>query len=132
MQHSNRLDQQLTFQERKRKAVDEGQRKAEVRTKIQLGGLIIKSQLTDLLAITPGDDLQLDPSKWEKAAVILGALVDAYEKLQLDKEHSLYQEWMTIGTKLLKYKIKEQHVEIIKYRKNEPNFRVNKLSTRKD
>src|SRR5262245_1399317 len=96
MQQSNRFDQQLTFRERKRKTIDDGQRKAETRTKIMLRGLVLKSRLTDLLAITPGDDLQLDPNNWEKAAVVLGALVDAYERLRLDTDQSLYQEWAII------------------------------------
>lgn len=70
MQQSNRFEQQLTFQERKSKTINNSLRKAETRTKIMLGGLVLKSRLTDLLAITPGDDLQLDPSNWEKAAVM--------------------------------------------------------------
>jgi hypothetical protein len=98
----------LTFQERKSKNINNSLRKAEVRLKIQLGGLVLKSRITDLLAITPGDDLQLDPTKWQAAAVILGALTEAYEKLQLDQDQALYNQWAFLGSKLLRYEYKNK------------------------
>ena len=42
-----------------KKHFDTKERRAETRTKIQLGGLVMKSGLADLLNIQPGDDLQL-------------------------------------------------------------------------
>lgn len=59
-------------------------RKSETRTKIQLGGLVLKSGLTDILKITPGDDLQLDLSLKEKAYTLLGILKTMEEQIQED------------------------------------------------
>jgi len=106
MQHSNRTSSQISLQDRKMMSDSSSRRKAETRTKIALGGLVLKSHLPDFLEIRPGDDLQLDPTKWEKTAVILGVLVEAYEKLQLDKEQDLYHQWEIIGRKLLRYDFK--------------------------
>lgn len=59
-------------------------RKQETRTKIQLGGLILKSGLADLLKIKQGDDLQLDALHRDKAHMLLGILLDAVEKFNSD------------------------------------------------
>jgi hypothetical protein len=70
-------------------------RKLETRTKIQLGGLIIKSGLADLLNIHPGDDLQSDTAKHGDAQVLLGLLVEASEKLSTDEEQREF--WQKLG-----------------------------------
>ena len=56
--------------------MDNNFRKAQTRTKIQLGGLLMKSGITDLLDIKAGDDLQLDLNKQDKAYILLGILSD--------------------------------------------------------
>lgn len=53
-------NKQLSFQMSKKVLFSKSQRKAEVRTKIQLGGLLIKSGLANEFAIHAGADLQLD------------------------------------------------------------------------
>lgn len=73
------------------------QRKAENRTKIQMGGLVIKSGLADYLGINAGEDLQLDPLALEKANVLLGALVDALERVHEDP--SITGTWAFLGEK---------------------------------
>lgn len=70
-------------------------RKLETRTKIQLGGLIIKSGLADLLNIEPGDDLQSDSAKHDDAHIILGLLVEACEKLYHEDHQREF--WHALG-----------------------------------
>ena len=60
-------------------------RALETRTKIQLGSLVFKSGLAQLLDIMPGDDLQLDLDKRDQAHALLGILKDAAETLQSNK-----------------------------------------------
>ena len=62
------------------------QRKAETRTKIQLGGLVIKSGLTDVFSISAGADLQLDGEMRERATLLLGALIETSQNLTLDSD----------------------------------------------
>lgn len=99
----------LTGMKRREERKSNAHRKAETRTKIQLGGLIVKSQLSEFLGITLGDDLQTDQDNWKKTAVILGALHEALERLQKDKHHELLNEWEFLGTKLMKYDYKLIH-----------------------
>jgi len=65
-------------------------RKSYTRTKIQLGGLIIKSGLADLLAINLGDDLQLDLDQRDKSYIILGILDEVTKQIQNDKSSMSY------------------------------------------
>lgn len=82
----------LTVQKRKSALAS---RKGETRTKIQLGGLVLKSGLADHLGVTPGDDLQLDALKHEDAQLILGALVDALSRLKDDED--VKEKWHRLG-----------------------------------
>jgi hypothetical protein len=59
-------------------------RKLETRTKIQLGGLVLKSGLSDFLDITPGDDLQLDLDLRDKAHALLGMMKTIEEQVKED------------------------------------------------
>lgn len=70
-------------------------RKGETRTKIQLGGLVLKSGLAEHIGITPGDDLQLDTLKHEDAQIILGALVEALSTLK--EEEDVRARWHRLG-----------------------------------
>ena len=72
-------------------------RKKETRTKIQLGGLLLKSGLTELLGIDQGDDLQLDLAKKEKAYVLLGILADSYNSV---KDESSFAHFLSKGKKV--------------------------------
>ena len=65
-------------------------RKSHTRTKIQLGGLIIKSGLADLLEINLGDDLQLDLDQRDKSYIILGILDEVTKQIQNDKSSMSY------------------------------------------
>lgn len=72
-------------------------RKKETRTKIQLGGLLLKSGLTELLGIDQGDDLQLDFAKKDKAYVLLGILADSYNGV---KDESSFAHFLSKGKKV--------------------------------
>lgn len=84
------------------------ERKAQNRTKIQMGGLVLKSGLADLLGIIPGADLQLDEQYKEKAVKLLGALITATETLLHDKGGEVLDTWIFKGQKALQQQNKER------------------------
>ena len=94
----NRNQLKTNFLNNKKTSFDSMQRKAETRTKIQLGELIFKSGLTDMLCIEPGEDMQFEIASLEKAALILGILIDAINHMDDKKD-----EWKIIGRNHLKY-----------------------------
>ena len=69
----------------RQKKFDNDFRKAQTRTKIQLGGLLMKSGLTDFLNINSGDDLQLDSDKKDQAYILLGILTDCCNNIKSEK-----------------------------------------------
>ena len=73
-------------------------RKSHTRTKIQLGGLLLKSGLTDLLDIDQGDDLQLDFEKKDKAYILLGILADSYNCV---KDEDSFSHFLSKGKKVV-------------------------------
>ena len=78
------------------------ERRADTRNKIQLGGLVIKSKLAELVGIETGEDLQLDPTKWDQAALILSLLTEVAENVPTLTEAER-QEHINRGTLGLKY-----------------------------
>ena len=86
---------QIAFQTSKKALFSKNQWKAETRTKIQLGGLIIKSGIARKFAITIGSDLQLDPIEQEKATVLLGALIEMNQNFP--SHSSKKEEWAILG-----------------------------------
>lgn len=80
-------------------------RKSITRTKIQLGGLLVKAKLMQDLGIELGEDLQLDPASWDKCALLLGILLEArenYLSLQYNNPEAI-EKLKTKGLMLLKY-----------------------------
>ena len=86
---------QLAFQTSKKAFFSKNQRKAETRTKIQLGGLLIKSGIASKFAIHIGSDLQLDRIEQEKATILLGALIEMNQNLP--PHPSKKEEWAILG-----------------------------------
>ncbi len=86
---------QLAFQTSKKALFSKNQRKAETRTKIQLGGLLIKSGVANKFQIHMGSDLQLDPDEQEKATLLLGALIEMNQNLP--PYLSRKEEWAILG-----------------------------------
>jgi hypothetical protein len=76
-------------------------RKARVRLLIQAGGLVKLAGLFDVCGIEDGDDLQVDLSALDKAAALLGILMEA-----LPHDQQLDQAQLTrcqeIGARKLK------------------------------
>lgn len=100
-QQFNKNSWEIEHHKRKSLRFEAADRKAENRTKIQLGGLILKSGLAEFLEINPGDDLQLDPIAREKATTLLGVLLNATEQLQNDPDSTLKQECSHRGMKAM-------------------------------
>ncbi|AIL13756.1 hypothetical protein IM40_10150 (plasmid) [Candidatus Paracaedimonas acanthamoebae] len=100
-QQLNKHSWNLEHYKRKLKRFEVSDRKAENRTKIQLGGLILKSGLAELLEINPGDDMQLDSLARERATTLLGVLLNATEQLQNDPDGTLKQECSHRGMKAM-------------------------------
>jgi len=74
-------------------------RKAQTRTKIQLGGLVYKAGLLDLLGIHPGDDLQKNEQIFDAVATLMGAFLDLVDPLQHDDAQKML--WRERGKKAL-------------------------------
>ena len=86
---------QLAFQTSKKALFSKNQRKAETRSEIQLGGLLIKSGIAVKFAIHIGSDLQLDPDQQEKATILLGALIEMNQNFP--PHSSKKEEWAILG-----------------------------------
>ena len=88
----------ISFYTSKTISASTSQRKAETRTKIQLGGLLMKSGLAEAFSISPGSDLQLNADEREKATLLLGALIDMHQNI-VSTSHRAAQkeEWAILG-----------------------------------
>jgi len=76
-------------------------RKARTRTLIQAGGILKVAGLFDICGIKEGDDLQADMASRDKAAILLGILMEALpEGRQIDED--LLHHWQQIGVRQLK------------------------------
>lgn len=76
-------------------------RRARARTLIQLGGLVEKSGLTNLLKIELGQDLQQDEECFESNAVLLGGLLELKNILSQDDSEQQKLLWATKGKEQL-------------------------------
>ncbi len=74
-------------------------RRAQTRTKIQLGGLIQKAGLLEPLGLHPGDDLQRDEQNFDAVATLMGAFLDLSEPLHHDETQKML--WRERGKKAL-------------------------------
>jgi len=77
-------------------------RKAEASTKFAYGGLVHKSNLPSYLGLELGDQVHIEEN-YEKEAIILGALIDAYENLINDPYSEKRDHYRFLGEKSLKY-----------------------------
>jgi hypothetical protein len=88
----------ISFYTSKNLSVSMSQRKAETRTKIQLGGLLLKSGLAEVFSISSGTDLQLDEEGREKATILLGALIDMRQNIvSTHPKLPQKEEWAILG-----------------------------------
>ena len=78
------------------------ERKLRTRTLIQVGGLISLSGLLEQCDISEGEDLQNDLDGREKAATLLGILIDASEALLQNNNTRQMEQFRKLGTKRMK------------------------------
>jgi hypothetical protein len=76
-----RLQMQLNRLEHKGKKMANDERKARTRTLIQVGGLMDVAKLLDDFDIELGEDLQIDETKNDNAAMLLGFLNEAKKQI---------------------------------------------------
>jgi len=74
-------------------------RKAETRTKIQLGGLVVNAGLLDPLGLHLGDNLQKDEQNFDAVATLMGAFGDLAQPLKKDEAQKIL--WRERGKKAL-------------------------------
>jgi len=92
---------QLNYLKTKRnKSNDSVERKARTRTLIQIGGLVDKAGLLELFDIETGDDLEQDIKSLNKAATLLGFLIDTIDNNNIDDKTK--QKWFRTGLIALK------------------------------
>ena len=77
------------------------QRKARVHTLIQLGGLLVRSGVTEKLGIKIGADLQKDEIQKKKAYTLLGMFVT---QLSVPTEIEKMKETESLGKQFLSLK----------------------------
>lgn len=77
-------------------------RKARTRTLIQAGALVNLVGLLELCDIEEGEDLQLDITSRDKAALLLGILSDAMAHIQSNPSQTDLNKWKETGIMLLK------------------------------
>lgn len=78
------------------------ERKLRTRTLIQAGGLLSLSGLLEQCEIYEGEDLQNDLEGHEKAATLLGILINASEALLQNNDTQQMQKFRNIGTRKMK------------------------------
>lgn len=87
------------------------QRAARTRTLLQLGGLLVKSGITEKLGIKIGADLQKDELQKKKAYTLLGMLVT---QLSVPTETEKIKEAEILGKQFLSQKQNDEIEENLK------------------
>jgi ATP-dependent DNA ligase len=98
----------------KRQTLNE--RAARTRTLIQTGGLLKLSGLFTVCEIEEGDDLQFDITSRDKAALLLGILMEAMDKISDPPDTRLLECWRESGTRLLKQRAAQNVYQKLKRR----------------
>lgn len=78
------------------------ERKLRTRTLIQAGGLLSLSGLLEQCDISEGEDLQNDLEGHEKAAALLGILIDASEALVQNNDTQQMEQFRKLGLRKMK------------------------------
>ena len=97
-------DNRMQLNHARSKIVTQSQqrRASETRTKIAYGGLVHKSNLPSYLGLELGDQVHIEEN-YEKEAIILGALIDAYENILSDPYGDKKEYYRFLGEKSLKH-----------------------------
>ena len=99
-QQMAKLDGKIQRLKVRAKQESESKRKARTRTLIQLGGLVELAGLSQLFGITLGQDLQLHKAEMDKAATLLGALLEFEASTAMTQD--LRNQWFEEGIQCLK------------------------------
>lgn len=92
-------DQKIERQRYRQELSSMNYRKAHTRTKIQLGGLVVKAGLLDPLNLHLGEDLQKDEQNFDNVATLMGAFLELAGPLQNDAAQKML--WCERGKKAL-------------------------------
>jgi hypothetical protein len=88
-------------------------RRARTRTLIQAGGLLNLLGFFTICGIEEGQDLQLDFENQDKAAILLGILSEAFERLPIEPSSLQLECWKNIGIRVMKMRSSVQKYEIL-------------------
>lgn len=99
---SRLLSSRARIQDALKRRGDSGNRRARTRTLIQIGGLVSLSGLLPICQIEEGEDLQFDIDSRDKAAALLGILLEAAGNIFTPPDAGLWECWRESGTRLLK------------------------------
>ena len=91
-------------------------RRARTRTLIQAGGLLNLSGLLQICQIEEGDDLQLNFGSLDKAAVLLGILLDTADAISDPPDAGQMEAWRELGTRLLKQRAAQMTYQKMRHR----------------
>ena len=83
-------------------ATSKALRRARTRTLIQAGSLLQMLGFFSICGIEEGLDLQLDLESRDKAAILLGILSDAFERLPVNPNSEQFEQWKMIGIRIMK------------------------------
>lgn len=86
----------------RKQLADKALRRARTRTLIQAGGLLNLLGFFSVCSIEEGQDLQLDFENRDKAAILLGILSEAFERLPMDPSSEQLEFWKNIGIRVMK------------------------------
>lgn len=102
MTEINRQLSKITASVYQKCLADKKLRKARTRTLIQAGGLLSLTGYFVICGIEEGQDLQLDFENRDKAAILLGILSEAFEKLPAEPTSEQLEYWKSIGIRIMK------------------------------
>ena len=105
----NRLQAQKAILLHQSKQGVTAERKARTRTLIQVGALVNMVGLFEACGIKEGVDLQIDMEQRDKAATLLGILIEAYGSLPSDPSSLKWEVWKSDGIQLLKSHQSKKH-----------------------
>jgi len=98
----NRLVSKKAIVTYKKPLADKSLRRARTRTLIQAGSILSLLGFFSLCGIEEGEDLQLDFEKRDKSAILLGILLEAFERLPVEPKLEQLEHWKNIGIRLMK------------------------------
>lgn len=107
----NKIDNKIKRLEGLTYRLKQNQRAARTRTLIQLGGLLVKSGITEKLGIEIGADLQREEDQKKKAYVLLGMFVN---QLIVPKRREGIEEFEQLGKQFLFYNQENDSDQMIK------------------